>query len=356
MVAVVVPDTCRLRPARPVLRTATRVVLAVTVLAGAALSPAAGRAETTSSVPSVRWATDGAVDVVLPAGRVMYLGGRFTHVGPYSGSGVPVDRTSGRPERVFPHVDGSVYAVAADGRGGWYVGGAFGTVGGVRRGNLVHVKADGRVDPAWNPRANAAVWAIGVSGRRVYVGGAFTSVGGRRRNRIAALDTVTGRATGFDPGANATVQALAVSGALVYVGGTFRYIDRQPRAYLAAVNARTGRVTMWNPRATGNYNGYVGVFSLAVSRSAVYAGGYFTAVGGRARHHLAAVSTGGRVMAWNPNPDSFVRALAVSDRTVYAGGSFRSIGGRSRSGIAALDASTGRASSWNPRSDRKSVV
>jgi len=33
---------------------------------------------------------------------------------------------------------------------------------------------------------------------------------------------------------------------------------------------------------------------------------------------------------------------------VYAGGGFRSIGGSARHGIAALDATTGRATVWNP--------
>jgi hypothetical protein len=42
----------------------------------------------------------------------------------------------------MPRVAGTVYAVAPDGSGGWYVGGSFTHVGGTPRSNLAHVFAD----------------------------------------------------------------------------------------------------------------------------------------------------------------------------------------------------------------------
>ncbi len=271
--------------------------------------PAVAQAAGTSSVPSSMWSTDGMVTSVLPVGKLLYVGGRFTHVGPYTGGGVPVGRASGLPVARFPKVDGSVYAAVPDGHGGYYVGGQFSVVGGVARANLAHVRADGSVDPVWNPRASAWVSALALSGSTVYAGGEFRSIGGRARNRIAALDARTGRVTGWNPGANGAVDAVAVSGPTVYAGGEFRSIAGRARSYIAALNARTGRVTAWNPNASGNAAGYFGVSTLVVSGSTVYAGGNFTSIGGHARHYIAALNARtGSATAWNPNADSPVKA------------------------------------------------
>ena len=79
----------------------------------------------------------------------------------------------------------------------------------------------------------------------------------------------------------------------------------------------------------------------------MYVGGYFTRIGGQARSGIAALdASSGRASAWNPHAqpaDSGVGALAVSGSTVYAGGKFQRIGGQARNGLAALDAATGRA-------------
>jgi trimeric autotransporter adhesin len=44
-----------------------------------------------------------------------------------------------------------------------------------------------------------------------------------------------------------------------------------------------------------------------------------------------------------------VGTLAALGSTVYAGGQFTRIGGRARSYIGALDATTARATAWNPQ-------
>jgi hypothetical protein len=49
----------------------------------------------------------------------------------------------------------------------------------------------------------------------------------------------------------------------------------------------------------------------------------------------------GLATAFNPNADSFVCLLAVAGGTVYAGGYFTTIGGQTRNNLVALDAATG---------------
>ena len=120
------------------------------------------------------------------------------------------------------------------------------------------------------------------------------------------------------------------------------------RTHIAALRASTGAVKAWHPNANGE------VDALAVSGSTVYAGGNFSAVGGKTRHFIAALrARSGRATAWDPPPTARSTLLAVSGSTVYAGGSSRSIGGQNRSFIAALSSSSGAATAWDSRRQRQ---
>src|SRR5262245_21574945 len=95
------------------------------------------------------WMTNGTVNAAVVHGNLLYIGGDFTYVGPLTARGVPIDVATGQVQSPLPIVGGelggNVRAVASDGAGGWYVGGEFGQVGGVARGSLAHILADGTV-------------------------------------------------------------------------------------------------------------------------------------------------------------------------------------------------------------------
>ena len=86
---------------------------------------------------------------------------------------------------------------------------------------------------------------------------ASATIGGQTRNHIAALDASTGLATAWNPGAdgrnrrNGDVGALAVSGSTVYAGGYFTSIGGQTRNHIAALDASSGLATAWDPDANG---------------------------------------------------------------------------------------------------------
>ncbi|MCX7018355.1 MAG: hypothetical protein NTY46_05020 [Candidatus Sumerlaeota bacterium] len=228
---------------------------------------------------------------------------------------------------------------------------------------FVSAPAAGNGPPEMGNTPRAATWvtdgpvyAVVRTTDTVYICGNFHNVGPSGgtlttvRNYIAALDASTGLATAWNPNANELVCALAVSsdGLTVYAGGYFTSIGGQTRNNIAALNASTGNATTWNPNA--NYD----VNALAVSGTTVYVGGYFTYIGGQIRNTIAALDATvntNNATAWNPNANYGVNALAVSGTTVYAGGYFTSIGGQTRIKIAALNASTGVATDWNPNAN-----
>jgi len=327
-------------------RNAARSLLLSFAVMLLALAAAPLWAQLSNTPREATWETNGAVRAIVVNGPTTYIGGDFSYVGPNTGTGVPINTTTGVAIASFPKVNGTVYATVPDGSGGWYIGGAFTQVGTLSRNNIARILAGGTVDPAWNPNANSDVYDLAVSGSTVYAGGGFTSIGGQARNCIAAIDAATGNATAWNPNASSWIRALAVSGSTVYAGGGFTSIGGQARNNIAEIDAATGIATAWNPDA----NGYVR--ALAVSGSTVYAGGDFTSIGGQTRNRIAAINAAtGAATAWNPNASSWIRALAVSGSTVYAGGDFTSIGGQTRNRIAAIDAATGNATAWNPNSN-----
>ena len=143
------------------------------------------------------------MQAVAVSGSTAYLGGYFSYVGPPTGSFVSVDSTTGALATPWPLVGGDVRAVVADGQGGWFIGGLFGTIGKARIDNLAHIKADGTLDTAWTGSVDSAVNSLVLAGGKLYVGGEFSAArsGGSTvgRGHLAAFDASTGALTSFDP-------------------------------------------------------------------------------------------------------------------------------------------------------------
>jgi hypothetical protein len=340
---------------------------------------------------------NGGIFTLLQTNGVLFVGGGFDYIGPHLGSGVIVDLASGFPEFPTPEVFGSIRAVLADGRGGWFIGGDFASVGDIAQSNLVHFLADRTVDQTENVNADRPVLSIALSGGIVYLGGEFSTIGGKIRNRLAAIDGFTGRVTDWKPDLSgaARVSSLAVSADTVYIAYSTGGLDADR---LAAFEVGTGRLTAWKPNPVpaprtayktlavgcgkvfigGEFTNFDGqtrsslvavdaaggflvssadlnipgdVKFLSVSAETLYVGGAFKSVGGQAHNSIAAIDIAtDKVLPWDPNPDvdGKVFAMAVSDNTVYVSGSFQNIGGRPRNGLAALDGATAEATAWNP--------
>jgi trimeric autotransporter adhesin len=210
------------------------------------------------------WRPDGPVHALLVHEDAIYLGGNFSYVGPANGGANGVDAVEGTPRPGFPTVDGAVYAVLPDGRGGWFIGGDFERVGDLPRANLARIQADLSVDPQWAPQAKNTVHALAHGAGRVYAGGAFTQLNGQSRSRMGALDAHTGSLLEFNPAPNSTVLTIVPRGDLLYVGGSFTRVGGQARNRLASVTAVAGQATNWDPNANNT------VEALFVSENTLY--------------------------------------------------------------------------------------
>lgn len=174
---------------------------------------------------------------------------------------------------------------------------------------------------SWAPRADGEVFALAASpdGSRIYAGGLFTSINGSRRGRLAAImasGTGVLDTTWVPPSANGRVMALAVGTDKLYAGGWFTTVGGQPRSRLAALSTSTGALdAAWAPAADG------AVRTLVTSGAIVYAGGVFSEVSGQSHKYAAALgAAGGEVIStWRPHPGDRVFSLAIQDNTVYAG-------------------------------------
>src|SRR5690606_10670099 len=85
----------------------------------------------------------------------------------------------------------------------------------------------------------------------------------------------------------------------------------------------------------------------------LYAGGYFSNIGGATRNYLAALdpATGAIINGFTANTNNSVHSLALSGNTLYVGGSFTAVNGTTRSRIASVDATTGAVRSFDPNAN-----
>ncbi len=281
-------------------------------------------------------------------GDIVYIGGFFQSVGDSSRPFVAGwDRRTGSMTTWNPKPVSVVYALAASGDT-VLVGGQFGFFGEWRhRAGLAAIDlATGALKP-WNPNPDGIICtAMAARDDRVFVSGDFANIGGQPQPRaqLAALDTLNGDVLPWNPGADYVASALVLAGDTLYAGGYFTQVGGHVRNSVAAIDASTGAVLPWNPDARW------GVLDLVLCDNTMYLGGPFQMVGGQWRRGLAAVDAAtGELLPWNPDVENgFVESVLIAGGTLYAGGGFDGVGGRSRRSLAAVDRFTGTVTDWDP--------
>src|SRR5262245_1007517 len=188
-----------------------------------------------NNVSSNFWYPDGYVYAISQTNGVVYIGGDFHYVGPYTGPAAFLDPATGARDDEYPQVNGQILAAVPDGAGGMFIGGDFSMVGEEVRFNLAHILADKTVDTNWNAGAFGRVSTLLLIGETLYVGGSFFSLGGLQRTALGAVSASSGGVTPWNPSPfpPGQINALASIGNAIYVAGAFFSIGGQNRTNLA---------------------------------------------------------------------------------------------------------------------------
>ncbi|WP_223827677.1 T9SS type A sorting domain-containing protein [Hymenobacter armeniacus] len=282
-----------------------------------------------SSLPSGSYSGGMQVRAIAVAGTDVYVGGIFHNVGT-----VPAEYVakwngttwSSLGTGTSNGVNSYVYALAVVGSD-LYVGGNFTQAGGnsanyVAKWNGTNWSSLGPAgaNGVGNPNS-AAVQALAVVGTDLYVGGLFNRAGSTTVSNIARWNGTAWSSVGT--GVSGSVLALAVAGNIVYAGGFFNQAGGVPANQVARWDG-----TAWSSLGSGPANGLTSqgyVQALAVVGSDLYAGGFFTQVGGVATQNLARWDG----TSWSrvgTGTNGAVYALAAVGNQLYAGGSFTAVG------------------------------
>jgi len=172
--------------------------------------------------------------------------------------------------------------------------------------------------------ARAYAAEVSPDGDTVFVGGNFGTIGGVNRTRVAEIDVADCSVRSFNVGSvSSFVYSLAVTDDAVYLGGLFQSVAGQPRQSFAKVS-RSGALDMgWVADAMGDMlvrpqpgvecrtvvDGTTQGRAIEVSPdgSRVVLGGSFYTINGSNTHSIAVVDagTGAVVRAYPSNPSSW---------------------------------------------------
>ncbi len=295
-------------------------------------------------------------------GSTVYAVGNFTRVAGAARTRAAAVTTGGALTDWNPNPGGDrpVKVIATPSR--VYLGGFFGTIGGVtQRGVAAVDPTTGALDAAFNPVIDGHVRSMALIGDRLYFGGAFTTVDGTPRDKLAAVAATPGQVgdgelvSQFDAGTFSTswyIEALAGDhdGSRLFIGGSFAGLQSENRLFAAAVDSATGTVDpTWDPGLSGNNNSYPAITAFAPTPTRVFmgaAGGTITMNDGSANvTGPFAVSPTTGSLDWAGSAGE-IRDIAASPSVLYLAGSFSSVGGQARANTAAVDHTGAVLSPW----------
>ncbi len=304
------------------------------------------------------WQTNGVVRALaVSQGRVV-VGGDFTQIRPGAGQsgsaramvGLAIlDAATGAPTTCQLPVSGGaarVNTVEASPDGTTvFVGGDFGSIGGVSRSRLAEIDVASCTVRAFSVSSiSSVVRSLEVTADAVYFGGTFQSVAGLQRRSFAKVDrtgaldqnfvadAVGNMLTRPEPGVECRVEvdantqgtAIEISpdGSTVILGGSFYTVNGVNTHSIAAIDATTGAVTRAYPANPNSWNSSSNFihpcsFTKAITsdNSAFYIGNEGS--GGGVFDGAARISWSSFNQEWRDRCLGAVQALALKDNQLY---------------------------------------
>jgi hypothetical protein len=296
------------------------------------------------------WEPNGTVRAIAEGEGLVYVGGDFDIVAPRTGRSARFDLASATPTvpvRPFAAVENNaVLAVAPDGAGGYYAAGTFTLVQHQNAARLVHILADGRLDPVFRPDVNGQVNSLffAPAQNRLYLGGNFSSVGGVARSRGAAVNGTSGAVDSFVANFSDVVSVVVGDANSVYFGGSFVTVNGVARGRVAAFDIESGTLSA---RPFTHANGAVFAMSLEPASGRLYTAGSFQVPSNRIGAWDTA--TGAQLAGFRAVSSANVQAVVATPTAVFIGGGATfSLNGLPRQGLGAIDPTTGATLPFSP--------
>lgn len=270
-----------------------------------------------------------------------YIAGLFMQVNLAGINGAAVDATTGAGAGDYAFPDGTVHCSAADGNGGFFIGGLFSNVAGVERKNIAHLDGGGNLTD-WNPGADEAVKTLILHEASLYAGGSFSQIAGATRRGAAALDPNTGEALAWNPRIAGEVLSLVIAEEKIFAGGDYSAVGAWS-SNGGQVDAVTGDLFFSEQFPDGTVRA-----AIADGNGGWFIGGEFTKVGFTPRSRIAHINALGELTDWYPGDlNSIVRSFELLGNRLYVSGDFSSIGNEPRNGLAVLDAQSAEVLPWS---------
>jgi uncharacterized delta-60 repeat protein len=274
---------------------------------GVARVNADGTLDTTFGI-AVNLAGQAPQSVAVQSDGKVIVGGNFNQIGGVTATNLVRLTATGTLDASFPQnllsLSEAVNAVAVQDDGRVLVGGIFGQIGGVARGQMARLSAVGVVDETFVPGLGRAglVNAIALqSDGKMLVGGDFDVLNGLPRGRVGRLnpdgttDTTFGAAQTGPEGATVRAVALQADGKIL-IGGQFNQINGAARGGVARLNADGTLDTSFGNGLSGTFDTArgIGVYTiLPLTNGQILVGGYFGTFNGVATSCIVRLNADG---------------------------------------------------------------
>lgn len=299
------------------------------------------------------WGPNGTVNDSVAVGDTLFIGGGFDYIGPPTSAFATTDTADGASMVVAQTPLRDSIAAASDGAGGWFVASR-----GAGARHLVHLRADGSLDPSFTtPTLGGTapfddVRGVVAAGGRLYFFGTFTSVNGLPRRGIVALDPASGSVLPWDAQvvfseaslySHTTVTRAAVDGNVLYIVGLFDSVGGQPRSGMAAFDADTGLLRSTTFTTVQG----AGVFQLSAAGGRVYVAGGCSPAPGVYPYVCGFASDGTSLAGWASTiSQEYYGTILATPARVYIAASVYAGPGNAQTRVRGFDPVSGTPDGW----------